>query len=621
VFLSWIRSHPSRWKTFVANRVTTIQANLPASNWNHVPGKDNPADLCSRGTTAEELINCKLWWVGPDWMNTPELFYSLPNSCSIPSVSADEETFLEERKVEAVVNTVQTDSTSNSFQTELLSRWSNLNQLLRITALLLRFKFNCNHSRLQRISTPITPAELDSALKLWIAATQQMHFSTEIEMLKQKKELFGKCKILSLNPFVDSEGLLRVGGRLRNANIPQDQKTPFLIPRHSKLTDLLIRRYHLDHNHAGPSLLLAVISQRFWILRARDAVKFAVKKCVVCMRQAATTQKQFMGNLPVSRVTPCRAFIRCGVDYAGPFLIKPDIKRCKTTIKAYLSLFVCFATRAFHLEVVSSLTTEAFIAALRRFVSRRGKPTDIHSDCGTNFVGANKELKEMLALVQSSGHNTKIANSISTDGISWHFNPPGAPHFGGLWEAGVKSVKFHLNRIIGSTRLTFEELTTVMCQVEACLNSRPLTPLSSDPSDLIVLTSGHFLIGEPLLAVPDPDLSTLKQNRLSRWQLIQTFQQQFWKRCSSEYLARLQQRPKWLRHRENLQDGDLVIIKDDNLPPQKWRLGRVIRLHPGDDDIVRVATLRTAEGELQRPITKLCLLPIQHEEVSNSESV
>jgi len=162
-------------------------------------------------------------------------------------------------------------------------------------------------------------------------------------------------------------------------------------------------------------------------------------------------------------------------------------------------------------------------------------------------------------------------------------------------------------------------MTTTFTQVEACLNSRPLTPLSSDPNDLHALTSGHFLIGRPLLAIPESDVMTIHHNRLSRWQLLQKINQQFWSRWSSEFLTRLQQRPKWLNHRKNIQVNDLVIIKD-NLPPQQWKMGRVIQVHPGQDDLVRVVTLRTKDGNFKRPINKLCLLPLLDDSIDNSES-
>ena len=212
------------------------------------------------------------------------------------------------------------------------------------------------------------------------------------------------------------------------------------------------------------------------------------------------------------------------------------------------------------------------------------------SDCGTNFVGADKELQLLLS---QAAHNSIINHQLASEGISWKFNPPGAPHQGGLWEAAVKSFKVHFPRVVGAATLTCEELGTLLCQIEACLNSRPLCPLSSDPSDLHSLTPGHFLIGRPVTALPESDLTHLQLNRLSRWQLVQQATQHFWRRWSSEYLSTLQQRFKWSTRHQNLQVADLVLIRDENQPPTKWAMGRVIAVHPGADQLVRVVTLRT----------------------------
>lgn len=602
VVLAWIKSHPSRWKTFVANRVTTIQELIPSSCWYHVPGTENPADICSCGLFARDLVSSSLWWDGPSWLLSSSRGPSSP-------IEVGDENLQQIKDAERNV-VVVTAALTAQHDLSLLYRYSDLTHLTRITAWILRFTKNCKPQS-ARTSGPLTPAELRQALHTWIKITQSLSFHQEIYAIKYNKPLSKSSQILSLNPFLDSDSILRVGGRLRNATkISSDQRNPILLPRHSQLTELLIRSLHLRHLHAGPTLLMSISQQHYWILRVRDAVRFQIRRCVTCTRHKAITQQQLMGDLPASRVNPSYPFQRCGVDYAGPFLLRPDIPRSKVSVKAYLALFVCFSTRACHLELVSSLSTDGFLAALRRFVARRGKPTDIHSDCGTNFVGANKELQELKNLAISQTHNDLVAKSLAGEGIKWHFNPPGSPHFGGIWESGVKSVKFHLRRICGSARLTFEELATIFAQVEACLNSRPLTPFSNEPSDLNVLTSGHFLIGQPLLAVPEPNLTTLPENRLSRWQLVQSLQQQFWKRWSSEYLSRLQQRHKWLQQKTNLKVDDIVLIKDENLPPLKWNLGRITSLHPAADNKVRAVTLRTMAGSLQRPIHKLCLLPI-----------
>ncbi|CAG7724745.1 unnamed protein product [Allacma fusca] len=223
-------------------------------------------------------------------------------------------------------------------------------------------------------------------------------------------------------------------------------------------------------------------------------------------------------------------------------------------------------------------------------------------------------MDEFLKLLRNKQHNDQVAKSLAQDGIRWKFNPPAAPHFGGLWEAGVKSVKFHLKRVMGNEHFNYEEMITVLHKIEACLNSRPLSPMSTDPSDLNALTPGHFLVGDSLVAIPGESLTGVPMNRLDRWQLLQQTVQHFWKRWSGEYLTRLQQRPKWWTPKADVVEGILVLIKDNNLPPQKWKLARVVQLHPGPDGHTRVVTLKTLDGELKRPITKLSLLPLESEE-------
>lgn len=236
---------------------------------------------------------------------------------------------------------------------------------------------------------------------------------------------------------------------------------------------------------------------------------------------------------------------------------------------------------------------------------------NIYSDNGTNFVKANKELKELHNMFTTATEVEKIANMLAGQGISWHFIPPRAPHFGGLWEAAVKSFKYHCKRIIGNALLTFEEFSTISTQIEAILNSRPLIPLSEDPTDLSVLTPGHFLIGVSLRSNLEPDLLTVNLGRLSRFQLLERIKQHFWKRWSSEYLQQLQERRKWVKApKASLQPGKLVILREDNIPPMLWPLGRIVAVHPGTDGIVRAATVKTLRGDMERPANRLCLLPM-----------
>ncbi|GFT60783.1 integrase catalytic domain-containing protein [Trichonephila clavipes] len=284
-----------------------------------------------------------------------------------------------------------------------------------------------------------------------------------------------------------------------------------------------------------------------------------------------------MEDLPESRVCPSFVFQRTGIDFAGPFLIRSS-KRLNI----------------------------AFIACFKRFGARRGKPSEIFCDQVTNFYGASRDLrKEFRQLMKEDA----VHQFLVTDNINFHFNPPSAPHFGGIWEATVKSFTFHLNRVIGVTSLTFEELSTLSSQIEACLNSRPLCALSSTPDDPFALTPGHFLIGKALTAIPQPTVPD-DLRHCDRWRLLTRITQHFRNRWSSEYLTLLQSRSKWRIVQKNLDIGDLVLMKHDNSPPLQWKLGKVTETFPGKDGKVRVVKVKTQTSELVRAIAKLCPLPI-----------
>lgn len=295
------------------------------------------------------------------------------------------------------------------------------------------------------------------------------------------------------------------------------------------------------------------------------------------------------------------------MDYAGPLTLRTYRGRGAKTYKGYFIIFVCLSTSAIHLEVSTDYSTDGFLAAYKRFTGRRGLCSTITSDCGTNLVGADEELKRLFDA--SSNEWIRLATLLANDGVTWKFNPPSAPHFGEKWEAGVKSVKHHFRRVLGDATLTYEELTTLLAQIEAILNSRPLTALTDDPSDISALTPGHFLVGSALNTIPEPTLQDIPQNRLSRLQLLRQMTESFWTRWSSEYLQQLQTSSKWTTEKQSFHRGDLVLIKDERFPPSKWPLARIIDVHPGLDGLVRVVTVKTATTTLKRPIVKLCLLP------------
>ncbi|XP_071629533.1 uncharacterized protein [Temnothorax longispinosus] len=277
-----------------------------------------------------------------------------------------------------------------------------------------------------------------------------------------------------------------------------------------------------------------------------------------------------MGQLPHVRVTfPTSAFQHCGLDYAGPMHIRPIAGRGISSHKAYIAIFVCMATRAVHLEIVDGYSTPAFLGAYSRFCARRGLSASIYSDNGTTFVGADRELK---AAFRPALRDPNFLNRTVSDYVLWHFIPPAAPHFGGLWEAGVRSVKHHLRRVVGTHTLTFEEFATL-----------------------------------------------LNENRLSRWQVVRQITERFWKLWQTDYVNTLQQRVKWRKaEKEQIKVGRLVLLRNPLLPPCKWELGRIIQCDAGADDIVRVVTIKTATSEYKRPVVKICLLPIDVEDADRA---
>ncbi|XP_037028702.1 uncharacterized protein LOC119068942 [Bradysia coprophila] len=407
------------------------------------------------------------------------------------------------------------------------------------------------------------------------------------------------------------------------------------------VTKLIIRNCHLVNFHAGTTLMMSQLRRQYWIVSARLLVKQFTRNCIKCCRIRGRTSGQIMGDLPSVRVTSERPFYRSSVDYAGPIQLKVPTNNARRfgITKGYIAVFVCLATKCIHLEVASDQTTEKYLEAYKRFCSRRGVPRELRSDNGLNFVGAKNELARLWAMLNDQVTSELIRKSLAKDGTDWSMIPPYTPHLNGLCEAAVKSTKYHLHRILGPTPFTFEEMSTILCQIEAILNSRPLIPQSDDVNDLNVLTPGHFLIGEQLTAVPEPDIQHIKLNRLDRYQLMQRQVQEFWAKWKSDYLSTLQQRTKWKSPVDDLKVGQLVTIKDDDIPPTKWLMARVVKIKPGKDKRVRVAQLRTVTisgkvkpgnniremvaelktnyGIAERSVQNLCVLPLNDEELES----
>ncbi|XP_055543811.1 uncharacterized protein LOC129729327 [Wyeomyia smithii] len=484
IVLSWLKLPPYVWPTFVVNRVSHIQEITKRHQWNHVKGTENPADLVSRGVMPKDLAELPHWFHGPHWLSLLDQHWNTREHLEYEQPT---EELLEKKKNVLVV-------TEHAQLHPLLDRYSCYWRMLRITAYCVRFVRSCQHRRSLLATPMLNVKDLQEAKYALVRGIQRESFAVEIKALVNHRAVPASSSMKLLNPFLDQHGILRVGGRLNLAEESYAVRHPMIIPGNHSFSRQVAVAYHEISLHSGPRMTLAQIRQEFWPINGKALATYTFRHCIRCFRAKPVPVSQPPGQYPKSRTTPSRAFTVTGVDYCGP---------------------------AVHLELVGDLTTAAFLSALRRFVSRRGLPAEIHSDNGLNFQGASNHLRELYDLLRDPVATAKNATEATQRGISWKFIPPRAPNFGGLWEAAVKSAKTSLIRVLGQRQLSFEDMTTVLTQIEAGMNSRPLTPLSEDPGELDVLTPGHFLTGTSLLAIPDPDYTDVPTNRLQHYQQLQ----------------------------------------------------------------------------------------------------
>lgn len=594
VVLGWLRTESHKLKTFVANRVVEISELTDVSSWRYIPTLINPADFISRGLLPKDIVTRNLWWYGPEFL------LKIESEWPIFSRGTSDDANLPEIKLSSALTVAVATEEPTLIEFE---KYSKFVRIQRVLGYVKRFIFNLRNKTNKRTGS-LSLDELKDSFHNLCVISQKQSFPKEYYILQIGKAISSKSTILPLTPFFDYNlKLIRVGGRLNNSDYNFDKKHPILLHSTHHLTKLIFEREHLRYMHAGPQLLLSVIRDSIWPINGRRLARNTVHKCVTCRRHQGRAIHPIMGNLPVQRVTPDFPFKTVGVDFAGPFYILNKRGRGARTIKAYLCLFICFRFKCLHLEAVSDLSKEGFLQAFRRFISRRGKPIEVYCDNGKNFVAAAKEIGTFLKT-----NKQQILDFATEDDIKFIFSPTHAPHFGGIWEAGVKSAKHHIRRVMGNTHLTFEELGTLFAEVEAILNSRPLYPLSSNPNDYRSLTPGHFLIGRPLRSLNSPSLLNFNTSQLQRYARIEQIRQHFWQRWQKEYVSELQQRSKWRTNSSKLQEGDLVLLIEDNLPPLCWKLARISRLFPGSDAVARVAEVRTCTGTYRRPLTKLCPL-------------
>ncbi|XP_055711455.1 uncharacterized protein LOC129806708 [Phlebotomus papatasi] len=603
VVLHWIYAPHGRKDTLVRNKVSKILSSSHSHQWRHVKTSENPADMISRGSKVKSLLDNSMWWHGPSWL--------LQGPSEWPPEFSPT-SHLDFRPTMVTCSEVSAKRPWLSIYEALMLHCSSFVKATRVLAWVLRGvqRFRSRRQRVTRSTSCAIPdhlqvAELRTSEMLLVSWDQASHFKDVLALLKSNQLNKITLPIRKLSPFIDHYGILRVGGRLKNSEQSFETCHPALIGN-GKLSEWIAQREHQRLLHAGPQLTLSSIRAKFWPLKGRNLVRSIIHRCTTCIRAKPQCAEQLMGDLPSSRTTLLRPFLHTGMDFTGHILIKRS-PRGSVAEKAYVVVFICMSTKAVHLELITSLSSAAFIATFRRFIARRGLPAHIYSDNGTNFVGGEKELRNLLR-----NHNVQqdLANFSSTLHVQWHFNPPGAPHQGGLWEAAVKSFKTHFTRVVGNVRLTYEELNTIIVQIEAVLNSRPLIALMDDPNDPRSLTPGDFLVGNAPTQLPVDPGDVVNIDHLNRWRLCSKLQHDLTTRWKNDYLHTLQQRNKWNKETPNFTEGDVVLLKTENMSSLEWPLGLVVDVFPGSDGKVRVAQLRVRGKLITRPITKLIKLPV-----------
>ncbi|GFV00940.1 integrase catalytic domain-containing protein [Trichonephila clavipes] len=430
-------------------RVKEIRNLSNPDDWYYVPGSKNPADLPSRGCSVDVLAKSN-WWEGPDWLRGP------PKDWPIKEIYPDFEIVNAEKRKTV---TSATNLETNKFK--FFNDVSSFGKIVRIMAYVLRFCNNLKKNRIDHKKGKLEVAELYEAEKVILKEIQ-------LETLAEEKQI-------KLNTMKGDDGLIRVETRVSCRKDLETFRYSILLPNTHQLVKKLIMEKHIELEHAGTQTLMSNLRESYWIIKSRKTIRQVVRSCITCKRFSARPLETVSIPLPEDR----------------------ENKKC------WIVLFTCAIYRAVYLELITSLSTDSFILAFRRFIARRGRPTTIYSDNGKNFVGTFNALNSI--------DRDKIQDFAIKIKIQWKFSPPSAPWWGGFWERLVGMLKNVLRKVLGKASLNEEELNTLLCDAESIINSRPITYLSEDPKDLVALTPAMFLQEIREIGVPDFDMIDSKK--------------------------------------------------------------------------------------------------------------
>ncbi|XP_062712096.1 uncharacterized protein LOC134289727 [Aedes albopictus] len=599
--LAWINSDHRKYRQFVACRVGEILSKSRPEQWRWISTKKNVADEATKWGKGPCFSPNSRWFRGEDDLYLPEDQWDNDRGLVIDKTNEELRICMIHREA----NTVP------FVNWDRFSKWT---RLYRAVAYVHRYVNNlrCSATRKERTNGLLTQEELHKAEATIFRWVQWEEYPDEVVALtnghnKQPGLQFAlekNSKIRTLSPFLDELGVMRSDSRIAAAKFATfDTRYPLILPKDHRVTDLVLQWYHQMYLHANGETIVNEVRQRFHIPQLRTKVRRVGKECKMCRIKKPVPTIPRMASLPAARLRPhVRSFSFVGIDYFGPIGVKVN----RSVVKRWVALFTCMTTRAIHLEVVHSLSTQSCKLAIRRFIGRRGTPVEIRSDRGTNFVGTSNDLKKEMEQT-----NSELASTFTNANTKWIFNPPGAPHMGGAWERLVRSVKAALAAMDTPKTPNEETFATILVEAESIVNSRPLTYIPLQSAEQEALTPNHFLLLSSSGVVQAPNnIADPKQACRTDWEHCRIMVDQFWRRWVREYLPTIARRTKWFEDVKAIEVGDLVMMVEEKTR-NGWIRGRVAEINVGKDGRVRDAVVQTANGLVHRPVSRIALLDVE----------
>ena len=621
--LHWVQSNHKQWTVYVANRVKDINLLSSPDDWKYVRTDQNPADLGSRGLDASELVGNDFWFHGPSFLLSGQTDTMVPD---VHHPTAD--SLLERKKIVNVsVGRLHTSASllpcGKRGQERKLSDFSSMNKVFNITSYL--FKFISMRIGQVRFIKWLGYESVDSfrrmAEEYWVKVIQSEHFGDEVKFCRNQPKVIpsgmkvASSKVKQLRLFLDAHGILRVNTLLQNAGIDKSAKDPALLPKHDHFTSCIVWRAHHLLKHAGVEQVLAEVRQAYWIPQGRQVIRNILRQCVKCrMANASPYPVLAQPSLPDFRTDRVDVFTSTGVDFAGPLYIKATMqerrkKKGKSIVKkddgysermVYLVIFTCAVSRMVHCEVLDGMTVSDFMHGLRRFMSRYGQPSLFYSDNAKTFECVSRELKVVL-----SSH--KLEKFLHDLDINWKFYVQKAPWMGGFIERVVGLYKSAVRRVIGRATLDFQEFLTLIYEINAVLNSRPISYVYDSTGEEEPITPSRLWCGKNITLMPP--LHDVRINRRDpeickkRLKYLDKVLTHFWNRFTTQYLTNLSERHlsrNLPRDGRQPKVGEVVLIKNDLLPRGRWKIARVVEVTPGKDGVIRRVLLQPPYKNLTR---------------------